>query len=40
MIPSQFRLPFAGKYILKGKLAYLNRFRGVADALEEKRNRS
>ncbi|MFZ0421190.1 MAG: MBL fold metallo-hydrolase [Candidatus Sulfotelmatobacter sp.] len=27
-------IPFAGKYILGGKLARLNRFRGVADATE------
>lgn len=34
MIPSQFRLPFAGKYLLSGDLAFLNQYRGVADALE------
>lgn len=30
------RLPFAGKYILKGDLSVLNKYRGVADALEVK----
>lgn len=34
MIPSHFRLPFAGKYMLSGELSFLNEFRGVADALE------
>jgi UDP-MurNAc hydroxylase len=32
--PSVFRLPFAGDYILGGKLAGLNKYRGVVDALE------
>lgn len=27
-------IPFAGKYVLGGKLAYLNKFRGIADAVE------
>ena len=36
MIPSRFRLPFAGKYILSGELSFLNKYRGVADALEVK----
>ena len=36
MIPSRFRLPFAGKYILSGQLSFLNKYRGVADALEIK----
>tara|TARA_B100000579_G_scaffold125174_1_gene100867 strand:- start:473 stop:1798 length:1326 start_codon:yes stop_codon:yes gene_type:complete len=35
-IPSLKRLPFAGKYILKGDLSRLNKYRGVADALEVK----
>ena len=34
MIPSLFRLPFAGKYLLAGELSFLNQYRGVADALE------
>ena len=36
LIPSSFRLPFAGKYIFSGQLSFLNQFRGVADALEVK----
>jgi UDP-MurNAc hydroxylase len=36
-IPSVKRLPFAGKYVLKGDLSMLNQYRGVADALEVKR---
>ena len=32
--PSTYHLPFAGEYILGGKLAELNDFRGVADAFE------
>ncbi len=36
-IPSIKRLPFAGKYILKGDLSLLNKYRGVADAVEVKR---
>lgn len=35
-IPSLKRLPFAGKYVLKGDLSRLNKYRGVADALEVK----
>ena len=35
-IPSRYRLPFAGKYILNGEFSILNQFRGVADALEIK----
>lgn len=35
-IDSVNRLPFAGKYILKGDLSILNQYRGVADALEVK----
>jgi len=33
-IPSLYRLPFAGQYILTGELSFLNRFRGVSDALD------
>lgn len=33
-IPSKYRLPFAGKYILSGYLSFLNEYRGVADAVE------
>lgn len=33
-IDSVKRLPFAGKYVLKGDLSVLNKYRGVADALE------
>ena len=33
-IDSVKRLPFAGKYVLKGDLSILNRYRGVSDALE------
>lgn len=36
-IKSKKRLPFAGKYFLKGDLSILNKFRGVADALEIKK---
>lgn len=32
--PAKHRLPFAGKYILGGRLAPLNPYRGVADAVE------
>lgn len=32
--PSKKHLPFAGKYILAGKLSHLNQFRGVADPTE------
>jgi hypothetical protein len=32
--PARRHLPFAGKYLLGGKLAPLNPFRGVADAVE------
>jgi len=32
--PQSIRLPFAGKYELKGPLSILNDYRGVADALE------
>ena len=35
-IKSVKRLPFAGKYLLKGDLSFLNKYRGVADALEVK----
>lgn len=35
-IDSVKRLPFAGKYVLKGDLSVLNKYRGVADALEVK----
>ena len=35
-IDSIKRFPFAGKYILKGDLSILNKYRGVADALEVK----
>ena len=33
-IDSVKRLPFAGKYVLKGDLSVLNSYRGVADAVE------
>ena len=33
-IASAHRLPFAGKYALCGKLSILNKYRGVADAVE------
>ena len=33
---STYHLPFAGEYILGGKLHYLNEYRGVADPLELK----
>ena len=33
-IDAKVNIPFAGKYILGGKLSHLNRFRGVADAVE------
>ena len=36
-ISSTNRLPFAGKYVLQGELSLLNKFRGVADALEVKK---
>ena len=32
--PSEYRLPFAGDYILGGKLTELNEYRGSADAFE------
>ena len=35
-IPSKKRLPFAGKYVLQGNFSKLNKFRGVADAMEIK----
>ena len=35
-VKSSYRLPFAGKYALKGDLSKLNKYRGVADALEVK----
>ena len=35
-IPSSKRLPFAGKYVLKGDLSRLNKYRQEADALEVK----
>lgn len=34
--PSTHHLPFAGEYILGGKLAKLNQYRGVADSFEVK----
>ncbi len=34
--PARFNLPFAGEYILGGRLAGLNSYRGVADAFEVK----
>jgi hypothetical protein len=37
LIPSRYRLPFAGKYQLAGDLAFLNPYRGVADPLEVKK---
>ena len=36
-IKSINRLPFAGKYLLRGNLSKLNQYRGVADALEVKK---
>ena len=33
---SKYHLPFAGEYILGGKLHHLNKYRGVADAYEVK----
>lgn len=33
-IASSHRLPFAGKYALAGRLSILNKYRGVADAVE------
>jgi UDP-MurNAc hydroxylase len=33
-LDAKANLPFAGKYILGGRLTHLNRFRGVADATE------
>ena len=33
-LPARHHLPFAGNYILGGKLAKLNHYRGVADAVE------
>jgi len=33
---SKYHLPFAGEYILGGKLSHLNKYRGVADAFEVK----
>ena len=35
-ISSNFRLPFAGKYLLSSELSFMNSYRGVADALELK----
>lgn len=35
-VESLKRLPFAGKYVLKGDLSVLNKYRGVADPLEVK----
>lgn len=34
MIPSKVRIPFAGQYLLGGKLAHLNSYRGVIDSFE------
>lgn len=34
VIDASVNIPFAGKYTLGGKLAHLNRFRGIADAVE------
>lgn len=34
MIPSKVRIPFAGQYLLGGKLAHLNPYRGVSDSFE------
>ena len=36
-IESINRLPFAGKYVLNGELSFLNKYRGVSDALEIKK---
>ena len=36
IIKSEKRLPFAGKYLLQGNLSILNKYRGVADALDIK----
>tara|TARA_B100001250_G_scaffold412904_1_gene445391 strand:+ start:1878 stop:3200 length:1323 start_codon:yes stop_codon:yes gene_type:complete len=35
-IDSSYRLPFAGKYMLSKELSLLNKYRGVADAIEVK----
>ena len=32
--PATWNLPFAGEYVLGGRLSYLNAYRGVADAFE------
>jgi UDP-MurNAc hydroxylase len=34
--PAKYNLPFAGEYILGGKLSHLNKYRGDADAFEVK----
>ena len=34
MIPSKVRIPFAGQYLLGGKLAHLNSYRGASDSYE------
>lgn len=34
LIPSKVRIPFAGQYLLGGKLAHLNSYRGASDSYE------
>ena len=34
MVPAKIRIPFAGQYLLGGKLAHLNSYRGVSDSYE------
>ena len=34
MVPSKFRIPFAGQYLLGGNLSHLNFHRGVSDSYE------
>ena len=36
LFPSNRHLPFAGKYILRGPLSRLNKYRGISDAIEVK----
>lgn len=34
MVPAKVRIPFAGQYLLGGKLAHLNSYRGLSDSYE------
>jgi UDP-MurNAc hydroxylase len=34
IVPAKVRIPFAGQYLLGGKLAHLNSYRGVSDSYE------